>query len=512
MKMNQANKNFFTNIIYLGANVIVGIVYTPYLVHHLGIAAYGVVPLALIINQYIGVLSLSLVNALTRFYSVEYRKGNLEAASKYFSTAITTGVLFSILVYPVLEVFIQNVNYIFDIPHEFLNSAIWLFRFTIISFFLSIISTCINSTLFADNYLDSINYIKLVRQASKLVLNILLFVSFATDILYVGLTNLISEILVLIMSIYYYYEKKPEGIHYKWTWFEMTYLLGMLGMIVWIMLQRFADTFLYKIDSIIMNEYFGIKMTGVIGAISEFGSYVTSITAVFGSLLGPILLINYSKGDMDKYKNITINGSYIIGLISALFCGLLIGSGSQILALWLGREYATYNDWLAIKLIVIPFTAMGSVYANGYVNANKNKYPAIFSLLISVMNILFVIAMLTVIRSILLFMVVCMIFIIIQGYFMNTYFYSKIYSNKNKNIVVNVIKVMLFCIITSCITFGGMYIIPYSNMVNLITVYLLVFSISVIIAEKIFLSTEQRILLFKLVPALETIYTKFRKK
>ena len=54
-KKKQTKINFYSNIIALLANVLVGIYYTPYLVNSLGLAAYGVLPLALIINQYIGV-------------------------------------------------------------------------------------------------------------------------------------------------------------------------------------------------------------------------------------------------------------------------------------------------------------------------------------------------------------------------------------------------------------------------------------------------------------------------
>lgn len=51
----QTKINLYSNIIALLANILVGIYYTPYLVNSLGLAAYGVLPLALIINQYIGV-------------------------------------------------------------------------------------------------------------------------------------------------------------------------------------------------------------------------------------------------------------------------------------------------------------------------------------------------------------------------------------------------------------------------------------------------------------------------
>lgn len=56
------------------ANVLVGLLYTPYLVKELGVVTYGVLPIALVVNQYIIILTDSLQSSVTRFYSLEYRQ------------------------------------------------------------------------------------------------------------------------------------------------------------------------------------------------------------------------------------------------------------------------------------------------------------------------------------------------------------------------------------------------------------------------------------------------------
>lgn len=84
MKYNQISINIWSNIANLITNVIVGLYYTPYLVHQLGIAAYGVVPLALIINQYIGLVTGSLTTSFSRFYSVYLQQKNMKRLQKVF--------------------------------------------------------------------------------------------------------------------------------------------------------------------------------------------------------------------------------------------------------------------------------------------------------------------------------------------------------------------------------------------------------------------------------------------
>lgn len=504
--MQQGNKNFFSNILNLVFNIVVGVLYTPYLVRTLGPVAYGVVPLSLVINQYINVFSLSILNALTRFYSVEYRKGDLDKASRYLSTSVIVCVCFAIIVYPLLEVGIQYIDHFFDIPGDLLTDAKHLFRLTILSFFLSIITNSFNSTLFADNYLDYINYLKIVRNVLKFAINVVLFVVVDVSIVCVGIANFITEAIVLLLSVVFYQKKKPQGIHIGLSLFDKASMLSMLGMISWVMLQRFSDTFLYKIDTIIMNIYFGITLTGVIGAVSEFGTYVTSVTLILGSLVGPLLLIAYSKKDDQNYKRLSIEGGYIIGLVSALLCGILCGSAGPLLSLWLGPDYGQYSLWLIIKLVVVPFMTVGGVFSNSYLYANKNKMPAIFSAVISLLNVLLVLFVVELTKSPTVFLVICSVFVILQGLFMNVYFYNKLVLGGISSIISRTLVYTLLMIVTGLVTYGLFRLLSVSNIYMLVVLYAVIGIIGVIVIDTFCLRhREQKELLYELVPLYRTI-------
>lgn len=508
--MKQANRNFFTNIFHLLVNISVGIFYTPYLVRNVGIVAYGIVPLALVVNQYINVISLSLVNALTRFYSIEYRNGNKEKASKYFSTSIIVSIIFTLLLYPILHVGVGYIDYIFDIPVYLLEDSILLFRFTIASFFISIISNCVNITLFADNLLDYANYLKIVRQSLKFILNIAFFIFLKTNILYIGLANVITETLVLALSAYFYKKTKPVGIHFNLSLYHKTYLISMLGMIIWVLVQRFSDTFLYKIDSILMNIYFGIEMTGIIGAISEFGTYVISITTILSSLFAPLLLIYYSKKNIENYKIMTIEGSYIVGLFTGLLCALLCGSSSTLLNIWLGNNLGNYSLWLILKLMVIPYTTAGAMFANSYLYANHNKYPAITSLILAIGNILINICLLKLFHSVNLFLVTCMIFVFFQGLIMNIWFYNSLYKGGIKKIIINTMKYTLYMLSMTMITFIVDITFNIDTLIKLLMVYVILFCFGLFIIDRMFLNQTHRTLLNEIIPIYEILRNKIK--
>ena len=420
-------------------------------------------------------------------------------------------VIFSIIIMPILVLGVMHIDAIFDIPEDLLTDAKWLFFLTIVSFLLSVVSNCVNTTLFADNYLDFINYIKITRQLSKFGVNVILFLIFDANIIYIGVANLLSEILVLLISFWAYYKKKPALIHFGISRFEKAALSTMAIMIFWVIVQRSADVFLYKVDAIFMNIYFGIEKTGIIGAISEFGSYAISLTGIFGSLIGPLLLISYSNKDYNSFKDITIKGSYVVGLICALFCGLLIGSANSILAIWLGEEYSQYGFWLVIKLVVIPYTTCGAVFTNSYLFANYNKVPAITSLVISLLNVTITFIFLSFIHSVEGFLIICLCFILIQGFFMNIYFFDKLFKGRIREIAITSLKTTLYLIAVALTTWFFISIFPISGISGLIITYVAVAILSIIILDSFFLPSDYRSFLYELIPVYKTIRGVFIK-
>ena len=104
----QTRRNFYTNILTLVVNIVVGFFYTPYLTRTLGPSAYGIVPLALIINQYISVVASALTSSFTRFYSVAIQKGDVEEATKTISTSMVVILVLIASLLPVLTFYRQR--------------------------------------------------------------------------------------------------------------------------------------------------------------------------------------------------------------------------------------------------------------------------------------------------------------------------------------------------------------------------------------------------------------------
>jgi len=65
----QFPRNLTANIAYFLVNIVIGVRLVPYFINTLGVAAYGIIPLATSITGYVAIVVQSLNTAVTRFLS-----------------------------------------------------------------------------------------------------------------------------------------------------------------------------------------------------------------------------------------------------------------------------------------------------------------------------------------------------------------------------------------------------------------------------------------------------------
>lgn len=451
----------------LVANVLIALLYTPFLIRELGVATYGVLPIALVINQYIIILTDSLQSSVTRFYSIEYRQKNYTKASVYFSSTIAITILLAVIVVPMVCCFLPEIETLLHIPDNLLQSVGMLITYTVASLFVAVCSNSVNITIYSDNRLDLINYLKIMRNLAKLVFNIALFSFATTDVSNVGLASVLAELLVLAFSIVFYMTAKNHEVHFGKKYISFKAMKPVAKMLSWVSLMSFASVFIYKIDALFVNNYFGLYNTGVLGSISEFGSYCISLTCVIGVLYRPIMLIAYSEGRHDDLVRTVVDASYIVGLISSLLCGIVMGLSVSILKVWLNDEISHYWLWLVIKMLIIPITTFGSTYSIIYNLWNNVRSGALWSLIIAIVYVGVSVVLLEAGINMTAFLIVGAVAAIIQGAVLHIAIYSNIYPQSMHKVRVRFAKCCIYFMLVFGLSFAIDYFINASTLISL---------------------------------------------
>lgn len=497
----QTKINLYTNVIALLANILVGIYYTPYLVNSLGLAAYGVLPLALIINQYIGVATQTLTHAYTRFYSVALQKGDYVEASKDISTSLVVVLLISLLLVPVGIGIVCNVDSLFQIPSDLLDSSRLLFGYTLFSFIVSLMSSLLNVTLYATNRLDLMNVLKIVRAIFKLLFVVFAFEVFTKDVSFVGLANLLTEGIILLVSVFLFLRFKPSAVRISLGMFDRVVLFSILGMSIWVLIQLCGDTLLYRTDNLIVNHYWGTEASGALGAISEIGGYVSVVVSVIGSLFGPLILASFAKGEHTKVKSLFLEQSTIVGCLSAILAGTISGCSSSILDTWLGNGMGQYNWWLVMKMVVLPYYAAGGILAFVYRSWNKMRFPALGTIILGFTDIIVLVCVCEMLQpsNAMPILIISAVFSILQCFILNIIAVCKIYKDCRKRFIPICLKITVsfwMCFVCGVIITS---LLQINSLIILGILLILIAIIMFVIISFVILNKEERIKILEIV-------------
>jgi len=494
---NQVNKNFISNVINLLAGIFVGLFYTPYLIRCIGIAAYGVVPLAFIVNQYISVVTTSLTGSLTRFYSVSLQQGEFKEASKYLSSSFLIITFIAVIMLPFSVWFITHIDSVFNIPVDLVSSAKWLFSFTLIGFIMSLYSSLLNITLYALNRIDLMNIVKIVRSVMKVLLTICFFELINKNVSFIGLVLFLTELAILCISYLMYRRTVHNNIAVSAKYINKSALFAVLSMTIFVIVQQIGDTGLYRIDNIVVNKFWSVRESGILGAVSDFGNYVMTAIGVISSLFGPLILIAYSKGEHDKVKRMALDSSLYVGLLAALLIGAIIGFCKPILTLWIGSDYVSYFPWMVLKLYVIPFYAAAGVFAFVYRAWNYLKIPAFITLAIGALNLLISIILCKLSGGdesyIFYMLIISSVFVILQSYVLCSFCFSRLYNfTERRKLVINFFKIFAVLILSVLTALAYEKLMPVDHLFQLCIAIALVVVIALVISFLFVLKKEQK--------------------
>jgi len=152
--------NLSSNLANFAFSILVGLWYTPYLVHHLGAAAYGIIPLVWQITNCMTVLTDTLNSATGRYITIAMEQHNDEEANRYFNTSLFGSMVLVLLLMPVAAWTMVSLRTLINVPAGQETQASWLFVCTVAGFFLGTLQSPFSVSTFYLNRFDLRNAIK----------------------------------------------------------------------------------------------------------------------------------------------------------------------------------------------------------------------------------------------------------------------------------------------------------------------------------------------------------------
>lgn len=317
----------------------------------LGVEDYGIYNVVGGVVAMFSMLSSTLSTASQRFITYALGGNDAKNLKNVFSTCITLHIILGVIVVVLLEFLgVWLLNNKLNIPPERLSVANWVFQFSILTFFVNVVSVPYNALIIAHEKMSAFAYISIVDGFLKLGIAFLIqWTTFDKLLVYALLYSVVAIIIRFIYSAYCtrkFVEAKSISFQINKPLFK-----EMFGFSTWNFIGVSSLILRNQGIDILLNMFFGVSVNAAKGISNQVQGAVQQFVGNFTSAVNPQLTKSVAQKDYTRTGSLIIHGSRLAFFMMMLFAVPIIIYSKEILQLWLADvpEYAE----LMVKLIMI---------------------------------------------------------------------------------------------------------------------------------------------------------------
>lgn len=337
--MNQLKAGASLNYVSICLNMVVGIIYTPYMLRMLGQSEYGLYSLAASIIAYLTVLDLGFGNAIVRYTAKFRAEGKQREQEEMFGMFFILYIGIGIVAMIAGSVLSLNVENLFSrsmtaTEVERTRIMLWLMTFNLaFTFPMSIwgsIMTAYERFIFQ-------RIVSIIRTVLNPVVMVMLLVVGYKAVAMVVVTT-VFNIVTLLINWWYckkYLEIKIRFARFKWTFLKEVYVYSF-----WIFLNAIMDRIYWSTGQFVLGIYRGAVGIAVYAVAIQLQSmYMMFSTAITGVFL-PKITAMVAKGNSEKaVSDLFIRTGRLQYIVMAFILTAFIVFGKSFIQLWAGDGY-----------------------------------------------------------------------------------------------------------------------------------------------------------------------------
>jgi membrane protein EpsK len=378
--------NLLANLGYLGVSMLVGVWYVPFLVKHLGAAAYGLVPLASTLTSYMSLITLGLNAAVGRSLTIALEQGDDRRANGIFNTSLWGSLALNVALLLPAGLGLVYLDKLIQVPAGYETQARWLFAGVVAAFLLNEVKTPFDVSSYCRNRFDLRNLVAVAEIFARVGLVLVLFNFLTPTIGYVGLAILCGTIVSMIGASYLWRALTPS-LQVQLRAFDSGVLKELVSTGGWVIVIQLGAILYLGIDLVLANRLFGPEQSGKFAAVLQLPLLIRSVGSAIGGVFSPTVLYYYSRNDLDGLLTYLQRAVKCVGLMLALPIGLMCGFAEPLLRLWLGAGFAYLSPLLFLMAAHLCVNMAINPLLGLQVATNRVKTPGIVTLLMGLGNL-----------------------------------------------------------------------------------------------------------------------------
>ena len=424
--MNE-NKKIAINTVVLTIKMVVTLicsfVVARLILQSLGADNYGLYNVVGGIVVMLALISTSMIATSYRYLAVEIGNKETGDPQKVFSTLTLIHVILAVLLLIVgLPIGAIYINHYLNVTNASLDDAHFVYIFSIIATFFSILSVPSNGLLVAEEKFLPVSIIEIARAILNVVIAFFLLKYNGNRLrMYAVLMAVINIAYPIAFLVYCRWKYADISIfklnRNKQDYKEITSFTG------WMVLGASAVVGRTQGVAMVINLFFRNSINAAFGIATQIGNAANMFTTTLRQAVSPQIMKN-QEGNSSRSLNLVYAISRYTYLIMLVICVPLLLCMDMVLRLWLGADIIPpFTEMFAVFLLISGMVSNlnsgfdASIQASGNIKKNQIGYTIINLSIIPIVYILYRIG-LPVYANVIVGLVLTLVTLFFQAYIM----------------------------------------------------------------------------------------------
>lgn len=427
---SQLKAGAILSYLQMGLSIVIGIIYTPWMIRLLGQSEYGLYSTVASTISMLSVLSLGFNSGYIRYYSKYKSKNDYESIEKLNGLFLIIFLVIGVIAL-LCGLFLSfNLDLVFDkglTDNEYKIARVLMLLLTAnlsISFPMSVFSTIISSH---EKFLV-LKGLSIFKTVFSPMITLPLLLSGYRSITMVSVTVIIA---LVIDSVYLYYTFVKLKQKFVFRGFEKGLFFGVFSYTVFIALNVIVDQVNTNMGKVILGRYRGTTAVSIYAVAGTLYSYYvmfsTAVSGIFTPRIHKLRSEISDKSELkDKFTELFVKIGriqfLILGLIST---GLLFFGKEFITEIWAGNNYSEsyYVLILLIFAAIVPLSQNVGIEIQRALNLHK--FRSLVYICMAVVNLAFLIILSREYGAVGAAIGTALSYVLANGVVMNIYYYKK---------------------------------------------------------------------------------------
>lgn len=385
---NQRKTGAILSYVSIGINLLIQLLYTPFLIAKMGQSEYGLYSLIASIIGYLTVLDLGFGNAIVVFTSKYKAQNKIKEEKKLHGMFRIVFIVLGVIVGLIGLILFFNVDNMFGntmTPVELHKAKIMMLIVTfnlLLTFIFNIYSSIITAY-------EKFTYQKLIAILGNILKPLFMIPFLLMGYKSVTMCLVITIVNIIILLSNYIFCKKKLNINIKYNGFDKKVFKIVLGYSIWIFLASIVDKVNWSVDNFILGAVSGTIAVSIYSVAATINQLFLSLsTAVSGVLLPKVSKMVAKKATNEELTNEMIKVGRIQYYVIFLICSGFILFGKQFLMLWVGKGFE--ESYYVTLFLTIPlcFPLIQNLGISIMQAKNKFKFKSITTLIMAIVNVI----------------------------------------------------------------------------------------------------------------------------